>query len=206
MRRPGCPPYQHDPASEGGRRPVEVQAFTSARISSRTACATARHVLVDGRRALYEDHLSYLIKGNVLRGGVYPLCVGPERITQARKIVAVARETGARAVAHGSTGAGNDQVRFDVALRMLADDLDVLTPIRSLALNRAQTTAFLRERGFDVPEETTAYSINRGTLGHYDWRQRNPDHLQSGSRRCLSGHGVTLERAGRGPRNHPGIR
>ena len=129
------------------------------------ALGAARHVLVDGRRALYEDHLSYLIKGNVLRGGVYPLCVGPERITQARKIVAVARETGARAVAHGSTGAGNDQVRFDVALRMLADDLDVLTPIRSLALNRAQTTAFLRERGFDVPEETTAYSINRGLWG-----------------------------------------
>jgi argininosuccinate synthase len=125
----------------------------------------ARHVTVDGRGALYRDHLSYLIKGNVLRGGIYPLCVGPERVVQAREVVAVARQLGARAVAHGSTGAGNDQVRFDVALRLLADELEVLTPIRDLGLSRPQTAAFLQERGFAVPTKQTAYSINRGLWG-----------------------------------------
>jgi argininosuccinate synthase len=124
------------------------------------------HIQVDAREALFEDHLSYLIKGNVLRGDVYPLCVGPERVVQARKVAEAAREAGARAVAHGSTGAGNDQVRFDVALRLLTgDDLEVLAPIRSNELSREETTRFLEERGHDVPADTTAYSINRGLWG-----------------------------------------
>ena len=123
------------------------------------------HVLVDGRAALYADHLSYLIKGNVLRGDVYPLCVGPERVVQAREVVNVAQKVGASAVAHGSTGAGNDQVRFDVALQLLGGDLDVLAPIRELELSRQDSTDFLTARGFDVPDDTTAYSINRGLWG-----------------------------------------
>lgn len=123
------------------------------------------HVLIDARADLFDDHLSYLIKGNVLRGGVYPLCVGPERVVQAKHVVLAAREAGARAVAHGSTGAGNDQIRFDVALRLLADDLDLITPIREHGLSREDTTSFLKERGFDVPQKTTSYSINRGLWG-----------------------------------------
>jgi argininosuccinate synthase len=91
--------------------------------------------------------------------------VGPERVVQARHVVAVARRLGARAVAHGSTGAGNDQVRFDVALRLLAGDLDVITPIREGGLSRAYTTGYLTERGFEVPARTTAYSINTGLWG-----------------------------------------
>ena len=125
----------------------------------------ASHHLLDGRAALYDDHLSYLIKGNVRRGGVYPLCVGPERVVQAQGVVNVARALGATTVAHGSTGAGNDQVRFDVALRALGDGLEVLAPIRTLGLSRDDTTAFLKARGLDVPEDTTAYSINRGLWG-----------------------------------------
>ena len=124
-----------------------------------------KHFLIDARRDLFDEHLGYLIKGNVLRGGVYPLCVGPERVTQARKVIEVARKLGARAVAHGSTGAGNDQVRFDVALRLLAADLEIITPIRSLALTRNATTEYLRERGYEVPDRTTTYSINRGLWG-----------------------------------------
>ncbi len=124
-----------------------------------------KHFLVDGRQDLFDQHLSYLVKGNVLRGGVYPLCVGPERVTQAKKVVEIARRTGARAVAHGSTGAGNDQVRFDVALRLLAADLEIITPIRSLGLSRLDTTEYLRERGYTVPAKTTTYSINRGLWG-----------------------------------------
>jgi argininosuccinate synthase len=126
----------------------------------------AKHVLVDGRDELYTNHLSYLIKGNVLRGDVYPLCVGPERVVQARGIVDVAQQVGAEAVAHGSTGAGNDQVRFDVALQILGgDDLEIIAPIRELGLSREASTAFLTERGFDVPADTTSYSINRGLWG-----------------------------------------
>jgi argininosuccinate synthase len=125
----------------------------------------ASHRTIDARKKLFDDHISYLIKGNVLRGGVYPLCVGPERVTQAITVVETARTLGARAVAHGSTGAGNDQVRFDVALRLLAADLEVLTPIRELGLSREAASSFLIERGFDVPTKKTAYSINKGLWG-----------------------------------------
>jgi len=125
----------------------------------------ASHRFVEGRQQLYQDHLSYLIKANALRGGVYPLCVGPERIVQARGVAAVAEEIGATTVAHGSTGAGNDQVRFDVALEVVGDELTVFTPIRHLGLSREESTAYLEERGIPVPDDTTSYSINRGLWG-----------------------------------------
>jgi len=91
--------------------------------------------------------------------------VGPERIVQARAVAEVAQEVGASAVAHGSTGAGNDQVRFDVALKLVGDDLNVIAPIRSLGLTREESTSFLEERGVSVPDDTTDYSINRGLWG-----------------------------------------
>ncbi len=129
------------------------------------ALGAAQHLTIDARYDLYRDLLSYLIKGNVLRGGVYPLCVGPERVTQARKVVEAAKQLGARAIAHGSTGAGNDQVRFDVALRLLADDIDVFTPIRTMNLSRQEATAYLKDRGVEIPPKNTAYSINKGLWG-----------------------------------------
>ena len=92
---------------------------------------------------MYERFVRYLIQGNVLRGEVYPLSVAAERTQQALSVVEVARRIGARAVAHGSTGAGNDQVRFDVALRVLAPDLEIVTPIRELGLSRDQAIAYL---------------------------------------------------------------
>lgn len=125
------------------------------------------HLTIDARADLFDGLLSYLVKGNVLRGGVYPLCVGPERVTQARHVVEAARTFGAKAIAHGSTGAGNDQVRFDVAVRILADglDLNVLAPIRELALSRDASADFLEERGYAVNREKAVYSINRGLWG-----------------------------------------
>lgn len=123
------------------------------------------HQTIDGRSRLFDRLLSYLIKGNVLRGNVYPLCVGPERITQAELLVEAAHALGATAVAHGSTGAGNDQVRFDVALRQLGNDLEVLTPIRTLGLSRHESAAYLAERGIDIPSTTTTYSVNAGLWG-----------------------------------------
>lgn len=126
---------------------------------------SAGHYLVDARDELFERSLQYLIKGNVLRGDVYPLCVGPDRVVQARALVETAHKLGSRVVAHGSTGAGNDQIRFDVALSVLGDDLTILTPIRDLGLTREYTTNWLKERGYAVSASTTTYSINTGLWG-----------------------------------------
>jgi argininosuccinate synthase len=125
----------------------------------------AEHRLVDARARYFEETLSFLIMGNVLRGNAYPLCVGAERGLQARIVAAVAREVGARAVAHGSTAAGNDQVRFEVALRVLAPDLEVMAPIRDEGLSRADEVAFLASRGIAWPAERAPYSVNSGLWG-----------------------------------------
>lgn len=114
---------------------------------------------------LYDRILSYLIKGNVLRDRTYPLSVGAERFIQAEQIAAYAKRIGTHRIAHGSTGAGNDQVRFDVALYALIPDAEIITPIRDHGLSRSHTTAFLRERGFEVADKTTNYSVNDGIWG-----------------------------------------
>ncbi|MDQ2659384.1 MAG: argininosuccinate synthase, partial [Verrucomicrobiota bacterium] len=125
----------------------------------------ASHVTIDAREELFRDYLRYLLAGNVLRGGVYPLSVSAERVCQARRVVAHGLMLGVEALAHGSTGAGNDQVRFDVAFRTLAPRLRIITPIRDLALSRAQERAFLAERGFQFPEKIEQYSVNEGMWG-----------------------------------------
>lgn len=126
--------------------------------------ASAHHTL-DGKQALYDQMVSYIIKGNVLRGGVYPLSVGPERMIQAAEVVRIAREVGAEAVAHGSTGAGNDQVRFDVAVRTLAPELAIISPIRDQGMTRSEEAAYLQAHGVPVDATTKAYSVNQGMLG-----------------------------------------
>ena len=165
-----CVPYLRE---ETGRDvwtvTVDTGGFSDAErdeIAAQSArLGAAGHTLVDARGDLWDDVLRYLVQGDVLRGGVYPLCVGPERVVQARALAEAARQIGATAVAHGSTGAGNDQIRFDSALRLLADDLEVLTPIRTLALSREASSAYLRERGVEVDPATTDYSVNRGLWG-----------------------------------------
>ncbi len=143
-----------------------LDAGAERRLEQRSASLGAvRHITVDARHRLFDDHISFLIKGNVRRGETYPLCVGTERVTQARVIAETAHELGASAIAHGSTGAGNDQVRFDVALKILAGDIEVLAPIRELSLSREATAAYLTERGFSIPSSTTTYSINKGLWG-----------------------------------------
>ena len=150
----------------GGLRPGDAEGIAK-RASDLGA---ASHTLVDGKTELFENHLQYLIQGNVKRGGVYPLCVGPDRVVQARAMVQAAQRLGATAIAHGSTGAGNDQVRFDVAIQILSQtllgsEIEVLAPIRTLGLTREASTSYLAEHGFEVPAESTAYSINRGLWG-----------------------------------------
>ena len=129
------------------------------------ALGASDHLLVDGRREYFDSVLRFLIAGNVRRGGSYPLSVGAERTIQARTVARTARELGATAVAHGSTAAGNDQVRFEVALRAFDPGLEILAPVRDSGIARADQVAFLRARGLPVPPHGAAYSVNRGLWG-----------------------------------------
>ncbi len=121
---------------------------------------------VDARERYYNDCLRYLIAGNVLRGGLYPMSVSAERMFQALAIIEYANEIGAKAVAHGSTGAGNDQVRFDYAFQVLGPpDLEIITPIREQRLSREAEVAFLAEHGHEFDAAKAKYSINKGLWG-----------------------------------------
>lgn len=123
------------------------------------------HVAIEGRDALFDDHLRWLIRGNVLRGQTYPLCVGVERVVQARLFADAANERGIRTLVHGSTGAGNDQIRFDTALRTVAPDAVVLAPIRDEAKSREETSGWLAQRGLGPMQKDAAVSINTGIWG-----------------------------------------
>jgi len=129
------------------------------------ALGAAEHILIDARGAYFDKVLRFLVMGNVRRGQVYPLCVGAERVIQAQEVARAAARLGTRAVAHGCTAAGNDQVRFDVALRTLDPGLEVIAPVRDQPRPRAEQVAFLEERGLPVPPFGAAYSINRGLWG-----------------------------------------
>lgn len=142
--------------TEADREAIRAQAL---------AVGAAEHHDVDARDAVFDRFVRFLIYGNVLRGEVYPLSVAAERTQQALSVIAVAREIGAVAVAHGSTGAGNDQIRFDIALRVLAPELDIITPIREESLTRDQAIAYLEARQLPIPAKANAYSVNRGLWG-----------------------------------------
>jgi argininosuccinate synthase len=126
---------------------------------------SVEHVVLDARARLYDEFISYLLKGNYLRNGVYPSCVGVERMVQAEEIAKLAVARGAVAVAHGSTGAGNDHVRFDTVIAALAPGLEIITPIRDENVTREVSTAWLRAHNIPVPERTSTYSYNVGLMG-----------------------------------------
>lgn len=119
----------------------------------------------DVSREYYETCIRYLIYGNVLKHGTYPLSVSAERAVQAITVAQYAKELGIDTVAHGSTGAGNDQVRFDMIFRQIYPDISIITPIRDKQLSRAEEIEYIREYGIDFPEEKAAYSINKGLWG-----------------------------------------
>jgi argininosuccinate synthase len=123
------------------------------------------HHQIDARADYFEQVLRFLIMGNVRRGNLYPLCVGAERVMQAQTIAKVARELGTDTIAHGCTAAGNDQVRFEVALRTLAADLEVFAPVRDKVFKRQEELDYLQARKLPIPPHGAAYSINRGLWG-----------------------------------------
>lgn len=129
------------------------------------AVGAVTHHEVEARAAVFDRFVRFLIQGNVLRGEVYPLSVAAERTQQAIALVDAARALGAGAVAHGSTGAGNDQVRFDIALRVLAPDLEIRTPIREDGITRDRAIAYLEARKLPVPPRAGASSVNAGLWG-----------------------------------------
>lgn len=125
----------------------------------------ARHAALDRTQEFYSRCVRYLIFGNVLRGGTYPLSVSAERVFQAEAIARHASEIGADAIAHGSTGAGNDQVRFDAVFHVLLPGIPVITPIRDQSLSREEEIAWLKGQGVEMDWKKAAYSINRGLWG-----------------------------------------
>ena len=137
-----------------------------ARIEARArALGAFDFACVDARQRVYDQHIAWLIRANVKRGGVYPLCVGAERVVQAQAVAEEARRRNADAVCHGSTGAGNDQIRFDVAIRTLLPGARILTPIRDERITREQSAAYLAEQGFPISAARKDYSINQGLWG-----------------------------------------
>lgn len=124
-----------------------------------------KHTTIDKTEAYYNECIKYLIFGNILKNNTYPLSVSAERIFQAVAVAEYAREIGANAIAHGSTGAGNDQVRFDMAFRIIAPDAEIITPIRDLKLSREAEIEYLIKKGVERPWHKSTYSINKGLWG-----------------------------------------
>ncbi len=148
---------------------VDTGGFTKSEISKIAERAkllgSSQHLFIDGKGKLFDQFISYIIKGNILRGDVYPLCAGTERLIIAQKLIEVAKKIGAKFVAHGSTGAGNDQIRFDVALQILAPELKVLTPIRDLGIKREEELELLKKYNLFDSLKPNVYSINQSILG-----------------------------------------
>lgn len=120
---------------------------------------------IDALSSFYQKIVKYLIYGNVLKNNTYPLSVSAERIVHAIEITEYAKSIGANAIAHGSTGAGNDQVRFDIIFQVMAPEIEIITPIRDFQLSREDEISYLKENGVELKWEKAQYSINQGLWG-----------------------------------------
>jgi len=129
------------------------------------ALGATEHVLIEARNIFFERVIKYLIAGNVRRGQFYPMSVGAERGIQATLLAELAKSLGTSTVAHGCTAAGNDQVRFEVALKTINPGLEILAPVRDQSFVREQQVAYLQEHNFPMPPSGAEYSINRGLWG-----------------------------------------
>ena len=125
----------------------------------------ASYRFIDASEKYYNDCVKYLIFGNVLKNNTYPLSVSAERTIQAQTIAESALEIGADAIAHGSTGAGNDQVRFDLIFNVMCPKIEIITPIRDLSLSREDEIQFLKDHNYEMDFDKAKYSINKGLWG-----------------------------------------
>ena len=124
-----------------------------------------KHVTLDVTSEYYEKCIRYMVYGNILRNNTYPVSVSSERVFQAIATIEYAKEIGAKYIAHGSTGAGNDQVRFDLTFQVLAPEIEIITPTRDLLLSRKQEIDYLKKHGFEADFTKLEYSINQGLWG-----------------------------------------
>ena len=123
------------------------------------------HTTIDAVKGYYDRIIKYLIFGNCLKNNTYPLSVSAERLSQALHIAEHVKKLAAKAVAHGSTGAGNDQVRFDMIFHIMIPGVEIITPIRDLKLSREEEIAYLKSKGIEMNFEKAMYSINKGLWG-----------------------------------------
>lgn len=129
------------------------------------ALGAASHVALDITKEYYDKSIRYMVAGNVLRNGTYPISVSSERIFQAIAIIEYAKSIDADAIAHGSTGAGNDQVRFDLTFQILAPNIEIITPTRDMTLTREYEIDYLKRHGYEADFKKMEYSINKGLWG-----------------------------------------
>jgi len=148
------------------------------------ALGVSSHTTVDATKSYYDNIVKYLIYGNVLKNSTYPLSVSAERVSQALHIAEHVKKIGADAVAHGSTGAGNDQVRFDMIFHIMIPGVEIITPIRDMQLARQQEIDYLKTKGVNMNFEKSVYSINKGLWG-----------TSVGGKETLSSNGMLPEEA-----------
>jgi len=148
-------------ANTGGFNAAELKAIEERAY----ALGAKSHATLNIEQDYYDKSIRYMIYGNILRNGTYPISVSSERIFQAIGIIEYAKKIGAHSVAHGSTGAGNDQVRFDLTFQILAPEIEIITPTRDLTLTREYEINYLKEHGFEADFKKMEYSINKGLWG-----------------------------------------
>lgn len=148
-------------ANTGGFSPEELEDIRRRAL----ALGVTSYVALDVTQDYYDHAVKYMIFGNVLKNGTYPISVSSERISQATAIAKYAKEIGADYLCHGSTGAGNDQIRFDMVFNIIAPEVEVLALIREKRLTREEEIAYLRQHGVDFDFKKAEYSINQGIWG-----------------------------------------
>ena len=161
--------------TEDELKKIEAHAYT---------LGVKTHTTVDAVLSYYDSIIKYLVYGNVLKNNTYPLSVSAERLSQALHIAEHAKKLHADAVAHGSTGAGNDQVRFDMIVHIMIPGVEIITPIRDLKLSREAEIAYLKDKGVQMNFEKAVYSINKGLWG-----------TSVGGKETLSSKGILPEEA-----------
>ncbi|MBQ4916370.1 MAG: argininosuccinate synthase [Muribaculaceae bacterium] len=148
-------------ANTGGFNAQELKAIEERAL----ALGAVQHATLDITQEYYEKSIRYMVFGNVLRNGTYPISVSSERIFQALAIINYAKSVGAKYVAHGSTSAGNDQIRFDLTFQILAPEIEIITPTRDKNLTREYEINYLKEHGYEADFTKLEYSINKGLWG-----------------------------------------
>ena len=148
-------------ANTGGFNNEELKAIEERAL----ALGAVEHITLDVTNEYYEKCIRYMVFGNVLRNNTYPISVSSERAFQAIAIIEYAKEIGAKYIAHGSTGAGNDQIRFDLTFQVLAPEIEIITPTRDMLLTRQYEIDYLKKYGFEADFTKMEYSINQGLWG-----------------------------------------